>query len=530
MCGGDLTSPGLDARGRVLFFSTPFVFLLVGIMVAVDLGLDNPVEAGATIGLSFLSMVYLVLGGSAWILCRSFGIPFRPTMPWRAGVFGTFQLIACVLLALPLQEYLMPGGMPSLTFHDEERLKLGLIFAVFLPLGLLGLSLLIGRDQASVGPNAAELSSWGRRWRALSRFGAVPVFLGTLLGSVALVLGLPVHQREFLFARVAADFQLVGTALANLDRALAEQPEYAPALHLRGLLRVAGPDRERAGDGLRDLQEAVRLAPTQARYRLGLAIGLDQLGRTKEALDTASAAVDLKPFDPALWVALADLRLKAQDRPGAVAAYREALRRDPDDARTLNNLAYTLLELNQDLGTALELARASVARLPNHVFNLDTLAWALYKNGQVGEAYQVMLEIREAVATPSAEIEFHHAVISHALGLLGEPRKTFEALWERPDVQGDPMLRQEITQYIASLGVAIRRIEDDAASRPTALGSPAERPPVIGPASAALDGSAEEAVPAPAADPASAGAPMTPEGGQEELLGAGPSGGKDGGP
>ncbi len=527
MCGGDLASPGLDAKGRVLFFSTPFIFLLTGIMVAVDLGLDDPVETGATIGLSFLSMVYLVLGGGAWILCRSFGIPFRPTMPWRAGLFGTFQLIACVLVSLPLQEYLMPEGMPALTFRDEERLKLGLVFAVFLPLGLLGLALLIGRDQVPVPAGEAGVLWWGRRWRALSRFGAIPVFLGTLLGSVLLVIGLPVHQREFLFARVAADFQLSGTALANLDRALAEAPEFAPALHLRGLLRVGRPDRERAEEGVRDLQEATRLAPGNARYRLGLAIGLDQVGRTREAVDTASAAVDLKPLDPALWVALADLRLKAQDREGAVTAYREALRRDPEDARTLNNLAYTLLELNRDLGAALELARASVARLPNHVFNLDTLAWALYKNGQAGEAYQVMLEIREAVATPSAEIEFHHAVISHQLGLLTEPRRTFETLWERPDVQGDPALRQEVTQFIASLGVAIRRIGEEPASGAAGLDTPAERVPVIAPVPASL---ASPVAPAPeeGAGSGSTSASTSSEG-VDVPIGAGPAEG-DGGP
>ncbi len=463
LCGGELTGGGLDARGRLLFFSTPFVFLLAGIAFALDLGLPDPVSTGVGIGVSILGLSYLVVGGGAWIVCRSFDLPFGPTMPWRAGVFGTFQLIAAALLAQPVQELLMPDGFPRLTFADQDRLRLGLVFALFLPLLGLGLALLILRDQpAGTGSGVP----W---WRRLSRFGAAPVFLGTVVAGFLLVQVLPEHRRELLFARLGAEFSQIPPALENLERSLAAKPDYPPALHLRGLLLVAGADRERAASGLRDLELAARLASADARLWLDLALALHQFGRLEEAEAAASAAADLKPFDPAPWTTLADIRLRLGDGDGAVRAYREALKLDPEDPRTLNNLGYTLLELDRDLGTALELARASVKRQPDHFSNLDTLAWALYKNGQTGEAYQTMLQIKEAVGSVSAEIDFHMAVISHEMGLLADPRRTLEELWQRPEVQSDPILRRSVTAAIASLGVSIRSEEEGTASSGAAL-------------------------------------------------------------
>ncbi|NLI76378.1 MAG: tetratricopeptide repeat protein [Candidatus Riflebacteria bacterium] len=519
LCGGELTGGGLDARGRLLFFSTPFVFLLAGIAFALDLGLPDPVNTGVGIGVSILGLSYLVVGGGAWIVCRSFGLPFGPTMPWRAGVFGTFQLIAAALLAQPVQELLMPEGFPRLTFADQDRLRLGLVFALFLPLLGLGLSLLILRDQPA--GNGSE-GSW---WRRLSRFGAAPVFLGTVVAGFLLVQALPEHRREYLLARLGAEFSQIPPALENLERSLAAQPDFPPALHLRGLLLVAGADRERAAAGLQDLERAARLASGDARLRLDLALALHQFGRLDEAEAAASAAAGLKPFDPAPWTTLADIRLRLGDGDGAVQAYREALKLDPEDPRTLNNLGYTLLELDRDLGTALELARASVRRQPDHFYNLDTLAWALYKNGQTGEAYQTMLQIKEAVGSVSAEIDFHMAVISHGMGLLAEPRRTLEELWQRPEVQSDPMLRRSVTAAIASLGVSIRSEEGGTASSGATLPGagwasgtgdtlfrPAPPPPAP-PGSAAAGAAPAEAVPtgsSPAGSPDPGGGSTTP--------------------
>lgn len=516
-CGGDLSSGGVDRNGRLLFFSTPFLFLLVGIAFAWDLGMENPVETGISLGLSLLSLVFLVTGGVAWIICRMFGFPFSPTFPWRAGMFGTVQLFATAFLALPLQVLLIPSGFASMTLYDEERLKIGIVFALYLPLLLTGLVMSILRERlpealagtsprGAVGDEAGRpredvLAGHPRVVRVLGRFGAAPILVGTILAGSLLVALLPAHQREFLFARLAGDFNQTERALRSLDASLGDRPDFPSALNLKGLLlygRAKDPaDIETAVSLLR---RAGELEPGNPRFQLGLALVLDRIGRSEEAERAASQAVDILPKDATLWSALADVRLKNGKREEAVQAYRQALSLDPGDARTMNNLAFTLLELNVDLGSALQLARASVERQPGYVYNLDTLAWALYKNGQLGEAYETLHGIREGVGSPSAEIDLHFAIIAQEMGVLPEPRASFESLWERPEVQADPQLRNLVTAAIASLGVAIRTVgtATEGASLPAELAplpgaSPGMRPPQA--SGSALDGSNEPAPP-----------------------------------
>jgi len=453
ICGGDLNHGRIDARGRLLFFSTPFIFTLIGMAFAWDMEMENPVETGITIGLSFLSMVFLVTGGCSWILCRIFGFPFSSTFPWRAGMFGTLQLIASAILGLPLIELLMPGGMPALAFHDQDRLKIGIVFAIYLPLLLAGILLIVRRERLTdaLGKPTAPGNP------IVARFGSSPVFLGTLLCSVALVLVLPSYQKEFLFARVAGDFNKTEQALKNLDNALKEKPDFPQALNLKGLLLYGlAKNADQVDEAVAILRRAGELPPPNPRNLLSLAMVLDQSGKSEEASEVASRAVDLMPLDPTLWTSLAGIRLNGGNKKGAVSAYRKALQLDPDDPLCLNNLAFTLLEMNADVGSALELAQASVEKQPGYAYNQDTLGWALYKNGRFGDAYETIQAIKDSVGSVSPEIELHFAIIGQELGVLPEPRATFENLWEKPEVQSDPDLRNLVTEAIASLGVAIR--------------------------------------------------------------------------
>ena len=84
--------------------------------------------------------------------------------------------------------------------------------------------------------------------------------------------------------------------------------------------------------------------------------------------------------------------------PEAIHAYERVIELDPDQAVSLNNLAWLLVtapdrEL-RDKSRALVLARRAVALERSPVF-LDTLAEACYVNGRIQEAIELA---KEAIA------------------------------------------------------------------------------------------------------------------------------------
>ncbi len=179
-------------------------------------------------------------------------------------------------------------------------------------------------------------------------------------------------------------------------------------------------------------------------------MAFEAAGKVDEAIAAASGALSLRPREAQILTQLADLYLRVDRREEAVDLYKRALIVEPEDPRSLNNLAFTLLELGKDLPQALDLARESVRRQPGAAYNIDTLAWALYKNGHVGEAFETMSEIRD-VASQSPEIAFHFLMISKELGVVQDPRGALEGIYMRPDAFLDRNLRRQIGEAIASL-------------------------------------------------------------------------------
>jgi len=85
-------------------------------------------------------------------------------------------------------------------------------------------------------------------------------------------------------------------------------------------------------------------AYVDARSWIEAASALEAAGQAPRMLQAFEAAAGRWPDDALVWQALGNGRYSARDRPGAVAAWRRALRIKPM-LETYNNLAYTLGEL-----------------------------------------------------------------------------------------------------------------------------------------------------------------------------------------
>lgn len=87
------------------------------------------------------------------------------------------------------------------------------------------------------------------------------------------------------------------------------------------------------------LDEAVRLAPWDAEYRLLQGRALIEAGDTTRAYDSALAAAQLRPGSSKLALGVADFAKKRGDQATADGWVDEALRRDPNNPRLLEEVA-----------------------------------------------------------------------------------------------------------------------------------------------------------------------------------------------
>ncbi len=124
----------------------------------------------------------------------------------------------------------------------------------------------------------------------------------------------------------------------------------------------------------------------------------------------AAAGADA-PRRAAALVRTGNVWLRMNRPEEAEAAYRAAIRAAPESAQAYNNLAMLLAETGGRADEAVRLARNALALDPANPRVLDTLGYALYKNGQPREAADVLERARGRArwlpAPVQAEIAVH---------------------------------------------------------------------------------------------------------------------------
>jgi tetratricopeptide (TPR) repeat protein len=167
-------------------------------------------------------------------------------------------------------------------------------------------------------------------------------------------------------------------ARAAYEEVLREAPEYAPALAARGRLHLAS---DRVAEALVDLDAALRVQPLTS---------------------TRAAYVE------ALWAAGQSDAAKAE----LERLVREGRREDP---RTLA-LFYSTHDLER--AEALALATAE-AKIRPDIFSLDALAWALYRNGKLDEAW-VAIQQATRLGTRDPRLLYHRGRIAASRNMKQE--------------------------------------------------------------------------------------------------------------
>ncbi|MGB9149757.1 MAG: tetratricopeptide repeat protein [Burkholderiales bacterium] len=187
----------------------------------------------------------------------------------------------------------------------------------------------------------------------------------------------------------------------------------SPVLHYAYfLLAQIYANQERSAEAIRAYQQALDNKPYWDAPYLALAQHYYARQENRKALAVLETAARLMPNNQTVTLYLAGMLELDQNVDRAITEYERLLKQDPSHALATNNLAVLLLEKRGDKASierALNLARRF--QNSNRPEFLDTLGWALAKNGEAGRALP-FLE-KALVATPDAPNVHYHAGMTY---------------------------------------------------------------------------------------------------------------------
>jgi tetratricopeptide (TPR) repeat protein len=195
-------------------------------------------------------------------------------------------------------------------------------------------------------------------------------------------------------------------AVTRLNAQIAKSPQNSAYYVLLAQLQL-GKDLDAA---VASVQKAMQLNPADAEAILLYAQIQVQRGQTANAITAWEKWSNAHPADAGAVALLGTLEEARGNEPKAKAYYRKALQIQPDQPLAANNLAYLMLENDENPDVALNLAQAARRVLPDSSSTADTLAWAYYKKGAYAFARDLL---EDAVKTNGndAAMQYHLGMV-----------------------------------------------------------------------------------------------------------------------
>ncbi len=227
-------------------------------------------------------------------------------------------------------------------------------------------------------------------------------------------------------------------ALYYLARIADRREDYEQALTLYSRV-IAGPNavvsqRRAAGilsqDGKTDeaLERLEKFGDTHANHAIDMIEARAQLLASVERYDEALAlyerVVDYRPDDEGALLGNAEILLRMGRLDDALREYRQAARRWPDSAMSLNAYGYTLADRTDRIDEAARLIRKALDLEPDSPAIIDSWGWVLYRQGKYDEA---LVELERAYAgLKDPEVAAHIVEVLWKLERNDEARKVLD--------------------------------------------------------------------------------------------------------
>ncbi len=199
----------------------------------------------------------------------------------------------------------------------------------------------------------------------------------------------------------------IDRALDYLDRVSSASPEYDKALRMK--VRILY-EQKRFADALEALEALRALHPTDVEPLLLIS----EMRASQKDFAAAEKAVDealrLHPDSENAAFQQAYLQEMQGNREKAMELMEKFIGNYPDNALALNYVGYNLADSNRELDKAYKLIRRAVELEPDTDFILDSLAWVLFRRGELDEAWE---QIQKALNASGKDGPRDPAMLEH---------------------------------------------------------------------------------------------------------------------
>lgn len=219
----------------------------------------------------------------------------------------------------------------------------------------------------------------------------------------------------FWLSLIAEQRDDYASAIAYLERSAGLKEN--PGLVMR--LAYYYSQADRPGDAVSLLEDARAKWPKNAEIAYFLALGLDDTGKTKRALELMRDVIASSPGYREARMQYAIVSEREGNIADAEEQFRIILSSEPDNAVVLNYLGYSLADRGLKLDEAESFIRRAVELDPGNGAYVDSLGWVLYRKGLYGEALEKLLEATRLIAADPV-IWAHLGDAYSALGRAGE--------------------------------------------------------------------------------------------------------------
>ena len=166
----------------------------------------------------------------------------------------------------------------------------------------------------------------------------------------------------------------------------------------------------------------------------------------ERARDRLQTLIGQYPQDLDLVYEMAMIHEKLDNLPEMERLLRQLIAAKPDDPHAYNALGYSLADKNLRLPEAIELINKALAISPQDPFIIDSLAWAQFRSGNLGEALRLLKGAFKD--RPDAEIAAH---LGEVLWTANQQQEALEVF--REDIKLNPD-NETLTETLKRLRVS----------------------------------------------------------------------------
>jgi Flp pilus assembly protein TadD len=197
---------------------------------------------------------------------------------------------------------------------------------------------------------------------------------------------------------------------------------------------------------LAELQKMAAQNPSSPDVQIRIGALQEKNGNLAEALQAFEQVRRLAPGRKGIDALIANVQDQMGKKTDAIANYRKALAKSPEDSTILNNLAFLLADTGGDTKEALQMISTALRKSPDVPQLRDTLAWIHVKSHNTADALPILQALSNKYPDNST-FRYHYAVALIQSGDRAAAKHQAEtALSQKPNTELASELRSLLAQ------------------------------------------------------------------------------------